>query len=395
MPNLATLIKQARKNPSVLKSNEFIHARIFSPDSYIMLLEMGPNCNLRCSACCDDCGPDKIGLPSQKIVDRAFADAYRCGIFRVSLTDGEPLREENKGVVKVAAKASSYFEVALVTNGTFANTPEKTLEWFDFLKQNEYNFRISKMRVSAGAMYPTTKHHFENINQAAGQVTEKDAGNFLSYLFLLGQDTKDNQRRLMDLVQSIQKSLGKKRVYTYSEKPEDRWIKVHVSKGKPVNICIGEVEPFGRAANLAHFNKNWPVKKLELEELFFEEYPVTDFSVMFDGGVHFNDNGGIFGRNNVYGNIKEEHLGVILRRMRADTLFQGFKLGCTPLLYYATKQINPNYSVTGRTGWDVLRYILRDKDLLVEVRKYLSHNGVVDTYKKFVASVDLSIGPKI
>jgi len=55
------------------------------------------------------------------------------------LTDGEPLRHENKKVMKVFAEHSDKFPLAILSNGIFARTQQNAIDWMNFLKDNGFD----------------------------------------------------------------------------------------------------------------------------------------------------------------------------------------------------------------------------------------------------------------
>ena len=133
--------QRAFREPSFMKTNEYIHAVLFSQDLYSLELEMGPNCNLSCAPCLANCGPHKKGLPNPRTVEKAINDGLVSGVISgCTLTNGEALREENREVVGVVAGASRYLPIHILTNGVFAGSLESAVEWFTFLKKSGMDF---------------------------------------------------------------------------------------------------------------------------------------------------------------------------------------------------------------------------------------------------------------
>ncbi|MEK6893356.1 MAG: hypothetical protein AABX07_04080 [Nanoarchaeota archaeon] len=396
-------VEKARKKPTYLRTNEFIHTRLFDYDLHTMLLEMGPNCNLHCFHCLDECGPNRNGLPDPEIVRNAITGAIRAGVLKVCLTSGEPLREENKEAVAAAVRYSKFILTNLVTNGTFASTYDNAISWLYFLKKEGFDLscKSNNLSISFGSMYPTTQSNFRFINDALRVIYPfTDLGQRVFYKFIGMGDIKDT-KRVNELIVTINESFGKRRSERMGKVGIEDAVLVYPAEGfrlnhdeiekytpGPIRIVIGQVEPYGRAANLPLFQRIMPVRRLEIEDILMEHAPVTDFHVFYNGDVHFSNNG-ILGRDRPYGNVSCEHLGIILHRMRMDPLFQGFKIGGTPLLYHVAQEIDTNFQVEGRTNYDVSRTIFGKPKLVKEIREFFTANGVVDSYKKFIESQDL------
>ncbi|MEI6850054.1 MAG: hypothetical protein WCK29_03370 [archaeon] len=387
-------VEKARKNPSHMRTNEFIHSRLFDDtDLRTMLLEMGPNCNLKCFHCYANCGPNRIGLPSPSITDNAMNQAVRSGVLKVALTDGEPLREENRDAVAAAVEYSKYVDTTIISNGIFADKYEDAIEWISFLKQK--GFDLSKAHpalcVSAGSMYPTTQNNFRHINDALKVVyPDADLGNNFDYQFIGTGDIRDTVKRVNDIILTINESFGKRRSERMGKLGEEDAVYCYPEKGSPIKITVGVLEPVGRAADLSLVQKIMPKKVMDLGDLVMETDPVSTFRVFYNGDVHFAHGCSMVGRNRSYGNIKDQHLGFIMHKIRMDPLFQGFKLGGTPLLYHVAKKIDPSFKVEGRVNSDVYVALLENKSRASEIGNYLQKNGVIDSYKTFINSVDLS-----
>lgn len=386
-------LERARKHPAYMRSDEFIHTRLFDYDLHTMLLEMGPNCNLQCFHCSDYCGPNRMGLPDSKLVREAMTAAIRAGVLHTSLTSGEPLREENRGVVAMAAKYSAFMaNMNIITNATFANRLEDAVDWINFLKENEFDMSRdgNNLCVSVGKMYTATQDNFRHINDALRVIhPDKDIGRNLIYQFIGVGDVKDAVKKVNELIVTINESFGKRRSERMGKHGDEDAAYVYPTRGSPIKIIMGQIEPHGRARELPLFERIMPKKRLELGDITTESEPVGRFHVFYNGDVHFTDCKSVMGRNMPYGNVGKEHLGEIMHKMRMDPVFQGFKLGGTPLLYFVAQKLDSKFYVEGRTNYDVNRVIFDDKVKVNEIRKYLSSQGVVDSYKKFVNSVDL------
>ena len=127
---------RAGEEPEILGTDKYIDIQLGNGFSRLTL-QMGPNCNRSCFHCYGKFGPDRIGLPSVSVVGKALEEAVEIGLEEVSVTDGEPFREENRRVVEKITGYSSRLPTFFITNGSFAGTLESSLDWFYFLKKQE------------------------------------------------------------------------------------------------------------------------------------------------------------------------------------------------------------------------------------------------------------------
>src|SRR3989339_37363 len=352
--------QRAFREPSFMKTNEYIHAVLFSQDLYSLELEMGPNCNLSCAPCLANCGPHKKGLPNPRTVEKAINDGLVSGVISgCTLTNGEALREENREVVGVVAGASRYLPIHILTNGVFAGSLESAVEWFTFLKKSGMDFSHEnkhELCVSFGSSYNVPSVNYANIGRALRRVfPNADPGNVLTYRLLNMEDIKDNQRRANEMVKIIEGVFGKIRRIKHSLRMnENSETLISLETGSPITIQYQRSKPFGRGAKLRFLQEIYPLIEFKPENMFFEN-----------------------------------HLGGIIWKIRSDVFFQGFKLGGTPFTYHIARKVRPGFRVVGRYEDEVTSELVSNSAIIGEVRDYLSRRGVVDCYKKFINSQDL------
>lgn len=386
----------AEKNFGFMRTNEYIQARMFAPDLSILDIETGPNCNLRCFHCHDECSPERKGLPDAGLVDAALIGASRVGIRRVCLTSGEPLREENREVVAVAGRQSDIIPVNIITNGTFAKDYLSAKNWFKFLRANGFDFSggFNNFSVSFGEMYPTSPELFGNILRASKEVfPEADIGRYLGVQYLVSNPAKDFER-INKLIAQIYRVLGHRRSEHIGFVDNEMVVSVYPETGSPLKIESDGIYPFGKADKLQRFDKNYPVRDLKPEDLAFTIESPQSVELLFNGAVAF-PHCGIISRNTNYGNVKNTTFPDILERVRTDVFYQAYKLGGVPLLYHAARQVNPRFSVRGRVKEHVLRGILDDSSLVRGIREYFKKENIVDVYREYLDTLDLRKQPRL
>lgn len=389
------VLKQSKKRTMYhagMRTNEYIHSILFGPDLNLLAIEMGPNCNLRCFHCSAECGPEREGLPDPRVVDRAIREAIVSNVRGVCLTDGEPIRDENRDVMAEVAKFSGTIHVNILTNGKFAKTLDDAVDWIEFLKEKGLDLQESgSLNVSFGKMYPVSYDNYLNLNKALKKVYPKaDYGKFFSYHFIGTGEGIDDGMRNLEVINRIRDVFGRRGSIRYGlNERDDPVVKVYPKKGSPIKIGESSCQPHGRAVNLPMFDDICPIKKLSPDDLYIEHEAGRCIVVTSDAEVYFGLYGGRSNKNNSYGSLKKSHLGDIIDRIRADPLFQAMKLGGVPLLYSISQKIEQGFVVQGRGNWDVARALFDNPSIRSGVRNYLNKNGVVDSYKDFINNIDL------
>ncbi|MFA6089131.1 MAG: hypothetical protein WC755_04670 [Candidatus Woesearchaeota archaeon] len=388
-----SVLMEAEKNPLLFATDEFIKARMKLPVLTNLFIEMGPNCNLKCFHCASDCGTDKKGLPNPEIVNKVLEQA-KTSIRSVCLTDGEPLREENREVIEVVAKYSNNFFTNTVSNGTFAKTLNDTINWFSFLKNKgiDYSKKNSSLCISFGKPYNVPTQNYKNIAIAAKEVfPELDMATFLAYRFINFGDGKDTINRVNEIIKIIEDLHGKRRKEYISANQHRVNVHIYPKKGKTIKIGLMDCVPIGRAERLRTyseiFDKWFPKKELSPDDLYMTYKDGEGIILLNNGDVSLCDGFGKFNRNFSYGNINSKPLEEITLDIVKDKFFQAYTLGGVPFIYYVAKQINPNFKMIGRTRYHVIREITSDENMISGIRRYLDKN-FLGNYKKFASSID-------
>jgi len=106
--------------------------------------------------------------------------------------------------------------------------------------------------------------------------------------------------------------------------------------------------------------------------------------VRYDGNVSFGHSGQCIKEGKFYGNVADDSLGDIKRKIQNDSTYQAFKLGGARFMYHLAQKINPDFKIIGRTRCDVCNAFFRDIKLVSAVREMLNKEGVAESYKEFV-----------
>jgi hypothetical protein len=376
-----------------IRRPEFIEAKMALPDLNELSLEMGPNCNLHCPHCNVECGPDRIGLPDLGTTVKLLDEACRLRMKSVTLTCGEPLRDENKAVVGAVSAFSKFLVTEVITNGVFAHSFDNAVKWFEFMKERGLDFsKRGRLSVSVGSTYFVPLRNYANLNRALMAVYPRaDWGQFLIYRHLNVLDNEANKRLIYQMGDVFEETFGSKKESDLGWGPRrEPLINIYPRKGgRSIRFVSYQCVSRGRAKNF-----DWSTRESEkLREIKPQDITSVDcqegqgVEAGFDGNITFTDCREMY-RDRRYGNVVSDPLSVILDRIRADSFFQGFKLGGVSLLYYAARQVRPGLTIVGRRGSDVLRVIRGDTEIAEEVRQYLEKKGVVNTYNQLMATID-------
>jgi len=385
--------QQTIERPSFMRTNEFIQAKLFRSDLTSLTFEMGPNCKQRCFHCGSNCGPERRGLPTPDVAIATLAGAIHTNVSKVSLTNGEPLREENKSTLEEIGKFANLFPTYVISNGIFAQTRESAVEWLTYLKKVGFDYPRNRgcLNVSFGEMYPTTTEHWRNILTSVQEVfPRQDPGRIVLFRHV-GFFREEDRLRVNSLLEVIKETLGKRRSERIDAQRDPGSINIwaYPLKGTPIKVDFNPCGPWGRAADNPLFNESYPVRTLAPKDLSIPFDDARTFAVFYNGDVCFSDCTSDIERNLPYGNTTREPLSVILSKIRSDVFFQAYKLGGDALLYYAAQKKDPRFIVEGRSKWHVRKAIFGNRKLIDKIRDYFSKEGVVDSYKEFMDSVDM------
>lgn len=381
------IFDEARTNPEVLATDKYIEAQLQRLGLLTISQQMGPNCNLNCPHCYKNFGRNRNGRPQLRTVQKTLEEAVESEFLEICLTDGEPIRYENKKLMKLFAEFSSKLPVSIMTNAVFACSEENTLDWMKFLKDNGFDLKNgnSLFCVSTGPTYKVHWHNYARFNWALKKVfPDVDFGKVLLYQFL-GYGDLEKEKEYFSL---ISRCIS----YYFNEKKEsiefDENNSRYIPTGKtPIQLLYRVCQPEGRAKQMKKHFDSLPSEKLkeftvEKTNFFIKEweYLVIDWK----GNVGFGDSLRCGGNGRFYGNVNKEHLFEICKRIYHDEFYQANKLGGARFLYHLAQEINPNFTVTGRIYCDVCKAISSSYELVDAIRQKLKREGVIKKYKEYI-----------
>ncbi len=381
---------RAGEEPEILGTDKYIDIQLGNGFSRLTL-QMGPNCNRSCFHCYGKFGPDRIGLPSVSVVGKALEEAVEIGLEEVSVTDGEPFREENRRVVEKITGYSSRLPTFFITNGSFAGTLESSLDWFYFLKDSGFGLENegNSIEVSCGTMYPTDSRDFWRISEGLRQVYgDIDFGNHLSYR-LIAFDGDNSKQVFENVVGAVGYVFGMEDISASEKKDCLEILMTLKNRVTPMKIRRVYCRPVGRASQMTSLQKKFPLRKVESSDLgFFPDF-FGSLWIGHDGRVSFGSSGRCIYDGKIYGNVQDDSLEKIKQRISSDPVYIGFKLGGVRFIHFLVENIHPEFVGEGRTRCDVCASIFSDSGLVGEVRKKLDSCGVVESYKGFIEQFDI------
>jgi len=390
--NPRRILDKVRKKKSVLKTDEYIEAQQKSFGLSQIVFEMGPNCNRSCSHCYGDYGPKRKGLPKVSIIKKTLEDSVGFPFTNILLTDGEPLRHENRNVMKVLANNSNNTPLRIITNGVFARTEQNTDKWFNFLKENGFdlNRNGNLINVSTGMTYKVHINNYFRIHESMKKIfPDVDIGEHFNYLFLR-TESKGEGRLARCLILGLEHEFGKRRNWSLGQDKEGFLsIRVYPEKGSSIKIYYQDCDLDGRAKNMRIFDRTFPVRDLKVDDLGFYPEFLEGVYVSHNGDVSFGKSGACVRKGKFYGNVKDENFLDIVFRIKDDSIYNAYQLGGSRFMYYLGQQVNPDFEVRGRIRCDVCHSFFDNPKLVNAVRERLDNEGVVDTYKNYIKTIDL------
>lgn len=381
------IVRRARKNPEVLKTDEYIDAQLSSDLITGLTVQMGPNCNLHCSHCYGDYGPHRRGLPKPVFIEKALEGAVELGLSQVSLTDGEPFRHENKKVVGLVARFSEKVPARIVTNCSFARTGANTARWFEFLKESGFNLsqKGNLIEVSFGLMYRVSFGNYMRFNEGVKfAFPQTDFGQHLRYRHISERRLEEELKLLHRFSKGLNAAFDIERIKAGEGQVADGAILNFPSSGKsPIYLEFIWCRPYGRAEAFTIFEDIFPHTRFTPENTIFTPDEFQDLWVGFDGRVSFAKSGQCVQEGRYYGNLKDSSLPEIKKRILADSVYQAFNLGGVRFLYSLAQEVNPRFVVEGRIRCHVCNAFFADRQLVDGVRELLE-GGVISKYRDFV-----------
>jgi len=401
------IIKKAIKNRDVglLRDKQYIRAQLGFDWLGNLSIQMGPNCNKACRHCYGDYGPHRYGLPDPDLVEKAVRESRKAGITTFTLTDGEPLRSRNKEVLeKILGNRNPEVPIAILTNGSFANTDPNTIKWMRFLGDNGINFVDENgdiMCVSFGPVYDVHWHNYCRINFGLKEFfPDADFGNVLTYR-LMRSGHKDERRSLNQVFTAIASAFcGRDVKLEFGEGRENsrgnNSYFLPVKNGTSMEIVLDRCDPMGRARNIKVVREGYPEKKYTLNNLNFRPETIGSIWLKSNGDVSWGYSESCIKKGKIYGNIREASLSDLKERILDDSVYQGFRLGGVRFLYHMARQVG-EFKGRGRIKCDVCHDIFGDPELIQGIRERLGPGGhegllhLVDVYREYLDETGKSL----
>jgi hypothetical protein len=392
-------LMNAAKNRELLASDEYIQAQLNGNWLINLAFQMGPNCNLNCAHCYGDYGPHRKGLPSKELADKVLAEIDESGFLDITLTDGEPIREENRAVLSRFAQASEKYPLGIITNASFAKSMDESKNWFDFLKSNGWNLSRSRnlLLVSSGLMYNVPWKNYGYLSSALRDVFPDiplERNLFFSYSSSgdIGKSDSALLNRICGTLAFAFRDKGDPKLTLDQENPFFRFVThVNFGKGFDFTIDVKDYDPQGRGLNKIS-KKFFPVKPYTVQNMGFSPDSTGAISLASNGDVSFGNSLSCFAAGRNYGNVMKESLRDIKKKIYVDPVYQAFRLGGVRFLYSLAQEKQPNFYIEGRQRCDVCTNIFGNVSLLNSIRENLTTNDVVNCYKNYLDQAGI---PKI
>ena len=389
---MTKVILDAKDKHSILRSDDYINTQLDKKEIRKIIFQMGPNCNLECSHCYGCYGPKRKGLPKKEIIKKTLDDAIGPLFDGCLLTDGEPLRYENREVIKELARNSSNFPLSIMTNTTFARTKENTFSWLNLLKDNGFNLNNpgNEIHLSCGSMYNVNINNYFRFNETIKRLyPDADFGKNLTYQFIYFGDSPSQDDLFFEIIKGIGKSFGGKGELS-SGYNETGILNIKIpTKKSDFKIHCRPCSPDGRAYNSHLFDDLYPIKDLSVQDLGFSPDLVSDVWVSHKGDVGFGLSGACVRKGRFYGNVMEENFLNIVDKIDSDSVYNAYKLGGVRFMYSLAQEINPDFKIKGRNRCNVCHSFFNDQKLVEKTREKLDRQGIVKSYKKYMKGIDL------
>jgi hypothetical protein len=352
---------------------------------------MGPNCNRGCSHCYGNFGSDKKGLPKPRIIQRALDEILKDGILDMNLTDGEPMRHENREVMGLFAEYSKDIPLGIITNGVFARTEKNTLNWLNFLKKSGYELGKdgNRMRVSFGPGYNVHWHNQGRIASGIKKVfPDIDYGKHLEFFMpFIGRVSEDELSHNINKMVSYffdcdgncefeKDEKGGKAVYLF--KPNNGGTSIKVESA----LCL----PMGRAENVKEIKKKFPLRESVSDALSFRPDLNEPLYFSSSGDVAFGPSAQCVRPSRIHGNIMKNGLRAIKYRIQDDSIYQAFRLGGVKFLHSLAEGIDSKYSTVSRGKCGVCNSLFEDEEMLGKIKQNIG-KGVVRRYRDYIGRI--------
>jgi hypothetical protein len=335
-------------------------------------------------------------LPSKELADKVISDLEEAVMFDVTLTDGEPIREENRDVLVSFARVSEKYPLSIITNAKFAESLRKSEKWFKFLKENGWDINRdgNHLAVSSGLMYGVSWKNYACLARGLHEFfPEARLGEHLFFKYFSSGDINKKESNLLNNICSAMytafQEKGHPKITTDENVPSFRFVAhVDFGEGFDFRIDVRDYDPAGRGLDEKTMQA-FPIKNYEVKSMGFSPDTLGAIVVASNGDVSFGNSLSCFASGRNYGNVMNETLKVIKKRIYTDPIYQSFRLGGVRFMCFLAQNRDPNLIFTGRQRCDVCTHLFGDISLLNSIRKSFEQRGVVETYKRYLDVVGI------
>ncbi len=385
--------KRIRDNPSFLATSEYFDYVLDNQKIDRLNLQTGPNCNRTCKHCYGGFGEHREGLPDAGRHGSAIEQAVDLGFRYCILTDGEPIREENRALLKKASEYSDRLPVSIHTNGFFASSEAEAVSWIGFLKDSGYDLRRpgNCIHISYGTTYQVPIEFSANMISALRQVYGHF--NIGMHLVLRGITVGDRKEQKMTdfLASSLEQAFGKCSESIRKEhKTELSYTDAIVfPQGSfPVYVRWIPPKPWGSALSMPLVQDMYPKKEIRQEEIpFLPNVKGKPMFVDHKENVYWGSTKELVRKGRLAGNLRLESLGRIRDRVLSDPLYLAYQLGGNKFMHFLAEGLRPGYTVVGRTPGHASTQFFEDTCLVSDSRVKLDRDGLKKTYFEFAEKV--------
>ncbi len=379
------IIEAATKKPKIQFDDDYINAQLDNPLYNTMLMQAGPKCTLNCSHCYGDYGPHFKEVPSKEVVDITVNAAKDYGIDGITLSDGEPIMDENKYFL--SQFIGSGIPLNVITNSTFAYSHESLKKWASFFKKNGLSFDDvpsnhvkgrkghTRFTLSQNDAYP-----LETI-KASPRILEvfhdffglDDVRDYVQLYFTWGGG-KNGIQAASKLIKTLQNYFS-----TESFIQKENVVLIETGDGRigTIEISGGTIRPSGKGISFLMKSGERP-KTMVPEKMVFYPDEGTRIHIDHKGDAAYGTSGSCIKESRIKGSILRDSITDIISKIQEDPVYWAFQVGGARFLYYLARLDDLSYSIAGLEkchGCQVCNDIFGNSERIAGIRKRLGRNS--------------------
>ena len=392
--NAVSIVDKANIDPHYLASEDYIEAQVYLlPYVDSLVLEVN-NCNLNCSHCFRDYNP-ALNPPDKHIWSKAISESEK--FHKLILSNGEPLQEHLKDYLKELKKFYSQSggrRLSLNSNGKFASTLDKALEWLDFL--HDIGFDMSKphndLSLTFGPTYNIPLTNIINLSRAAFEFYGNDlANNAIIYIHRCYNDLKSELGTGKQILKELDAIFDFDSLEDVSVGNNIR-LQFNRKDGLKLDYNVETMSNLGNAKQDPRFQSDFmkrPVRRILPQDMSFIAGINYALELRANGDINLSNLGLTETTGSIYGNIKNDSLEDCLRQVYYDPIYFIHRLGGIRFLYHLARSINPNLLFELRSEINVAENLFADEKLIDTIKtEFKDPNDTADEYRKFIKTVD-------